>query len=122
MTDSPTITTYRWSSDRSEDRFTVENPATGQTITVVQGGGVPEVDAAVRAAHRAFQDNWRWRSLITQYGGRYLVLAAGRSRRHHRVCLHESAEGLVRLAGVRPGARPGANGVAAPAAVRGGNR
>ncbi len=41
MADSPTIATYRWSSDRSEDQFTVDNPATGQTITVVQGGGVP---------------------------------------------------------------------------------
>jgi hypothetical protein len=27
MTDSPTIAIYHWSSGRSEDRFTVENPA-----------------------------------------------------------------------------------------------
>jgi acyl-CoA reductase-like NAD-dependent aldehyde dehydrogenase len=40
MTDNPTIATHRWSSHRPEDRFTVENPATGRTITVVQGGGV----------------------------------------------------------------------------------
>jgi betaine-aldehyde dehydrogenase len=62
MTDSPTIATCRRSSDRSEDRFTVENPAAGDIITIDQGGGVPEVDAAVQAAHHAFQNNWRWRS------------------------------------------------------------
>jgi Aldehyde dehydrogenase family len=68
MADNPTMATYRWSSDRSEDRFTVENPATGDTIAVVQGGGAPEVDAAVQAAHRAFQDNWRWRSPAERAG------------------------------------------------------
>lgn len=68
MTDDPTIVTYRWSSDRPEDRFPVENPATGQIITVVQGGGVPEVDAAVQAAHRAFQDGWRWRTAAERAG------------------------------------------------------
>jgi acyl-CoA reductase-like NAD-dependent aldehyde dehydrogenase len=62
MAGNPAIATYRWSSDRSEDRFPVENPATGQIITVVQGCGVPEVDAVVQAAHRAFQDGWRWRT------------------------------------------------------------
>ena len=68
MADNPAMATYRWSSDRSEDRLTVENPATGDTIAVVQGGGVPEVDAAVQAAHRAFQDNWRWRSPAERAG------------------------------------------------------
>jgi acyl-CoA reductase-like NAD-dependent aldehyde dehydrogenase len=62
MPDNTAIATYRWSSDRPEDRFPVENPATGQVITVVQGGGAPETDAAVQAAHRAFQDDWRWRT------------------------------------------------------------
>ena len=62
MSDNTAIATYRWSSDRPEDRFPVENPATGQVITVVQGGGAPETGAAVQAAHRAFQDDWRWRT------------------------------------------------------------
>jgi acyl-CoA reductase-like NAD-dependent aldehyde dehydrogenase len=62
MPDTPTIATYRWSSDRPEDRFPVENPATGQVITIVQGGAAAEVDAAVQAAHRAFTDDWRWRT------------------------------------------------------------
>ena len=55
-------TTCRWSSDRAEDRCPVENPATGQVTTVVQGGGVPETDAAVRAAHCVFEQDWRSRS------------------------------------------------------------
>ncbi len=31
-------------------------------IAVVQGGGPAEVDAAVEAAHAAFEDDWRWRT------------------------------------------------------------
>jgi acyl-CoA reductase-like NAD-dependent aldehyde dehydrogenase len=62
MTDNPTIATYRWSSDLPEHRFPVENPATGQVIIVVQGGGAAEIDAAVQAAHRAFSEDWRWRT------------------------------------------------------------
>jgi acyl-CoA reductase-like NAD-dependent aldehyde dehydrogenase len=52
-------TTCRWSSQDEGDRFTVENPANGDVIAVVQGGGAAEVDGAVRAAHQAFQ-TWRW--------------------------------------------------------------
>jgi hypothetical protein len=32
-------TTYRWSSTDEADRFGVEDPATGEVITIVQGGG-----------------------------------------------------------------------------------
>jgi acyl-CoA reductase-like NAD-dependent aldehyde dehydrogenase len=56
------ITTYRWSSKDEIDRFPVEDPATGEVITVVQGGGPDEVSAAVEAAHRAFETDWRWRT------------------------------------------------------------
>lgn len=54
--------TYRWSSAGEADSFSVENPATGEVIAVVQGGGAAEVDAAVEAAHQAFTTDWRWRS------------------------------------------------------------
>jgi acyl-CoA reductase-like NAD-dependent aldehyde dehydrogenase len=57
----PDLTTCRWSSNDPADRFPVEDPATGKVITLVQGGGTAEVDAAVEAAHRAFQTDWRWR-------------------------------------------------------------
>lgn len=55
------VSRYRWSSNRAEDQFPVENPATGEVITVVQGGGEAEVNAAVQAAHAAFENDWRWR-------------------------------------------------------------
>ena len=57
----PELTTYRWSSNDPADRFPVEDPATGEVITLVQGGGAAQVNAAVEAAHRAFQTDWRWR-------------------------------------------------------------
>ena len=61
-------TATRWSSDRPEDRFPVENPATGQVITVVQGGGAPEIDGAVNAAHRAFTRDWSRRAPADRAG------------------------------------------------------
>ena len=57
----PELSAFRWSSNDPADRFPVEDPATGEVITLVQGGGTAEVDAAVEAAHRAFQADWRWR-------------------------------------------------------------
>ncbi len=56
------LTRYRWSSDDEDDRFPVENPATGKVITDVQGGGAKQMNAAVEAAHRAFATDWRWRA------------------------------------------------------------
>jgi acyl-CoA reductase-like NAD-dependent aldehyde dehydrogenase len=58
----PELTTFRWSSSAETDRFAVEDPATGQVIAVIQGGGPEQVDAAVEAAHRAFETDWRWRT------------------------------------------------------------
>lgn len=58
----PEVSSYRWSSQDEADRFPVEDPATGEVITLVQGGGTAEVNAAVEAAHRAFQADWRWRT------------------------------------------------------------
>ena len=58
----PQLSKYRWSSDDEADRFSLENPSTGEVITVIQGGGAAEVDAAVQAAHQAFVTDWRWRT------------------------------------------------------------
>src|ERR1700759_3937779 len=58
----PTITRFTWSSDDPNDRFDVHDPATGELITTVQGGGPAEVDKAVQVAHDAFHNDWRWRS------------------------------------------------------------
>lgn len=57
--DLPVYST-RWSSNRVEDQFIVDNPATGKPIAIVQGGGAQEVDAAVRAGDKAFNEHWRW--------------------------------------------------------------
>jgi hypothetical protein len=55
----PELSTFRWSSNDPAGRFPVEDPATGEVITLVQGGGAAQVDAAVEAAHRAFQADRR---------------------------------------------------------------
>lgn len=52
----------RWSSDREQDSFVVDEAATGQPLAEVQGGGAAEVDQAVRSAHSAFHSHWRGRS------------------------------------------------------------
>lgn len=48
------VVTVRWSSPSPELRFTVDDPVRGRPLAVVAGCGSEEVDAAVRAAHRAF--------------------------------------------------------------------
>jgi acyl-CoA reductase-like NAD-dependent aldehyde dehydrogenase len=80
VTGFPALSAYRWSSDRASDQFPVENPATGAVITTVQGGAAPEVDGAVRAAHHAFQSDWRWRAAAER--GRYLLDAADLLENH----------------------------------------
>jgi len=50
-----------WSSGEPAHAFAVENPATGEVIATVRGGGAAEIDAAVRRAHEAFEQDWRWR-------------------------------------------------------------
>ena len=59
---STSITRYRWSSVKQEESFPVENPATGELITTVQGGGLTEIDSAVQAANKAFEHDWRHRT------------------------------------------------------------
>ena len=44
---------------RSGERFVTENPATGQPLAEVAAGDAADIDAAVRAARRAFDDG-RW--------------------------------------------------------------
>lgn len=53
------LSLFPLSSDEPSHRFEVHNPATGEVITTVQGGGVAEVEKAVNDAQRAFNE-WRW--------------------------------------------------------------
>ncbi|BBZ46144.1 aldehyde dehydrogenase family protein [Mycobacterium parmense] len=68
---APPLTSIRtrWSSPSTDDQFVVENPATGQTVTVVQGAGPEEVDQAVRAAHAA---HLHWKRRPARERGRHL--------------------------------------------------
>jgi len=61
----PGLSIFRWSSDDPADRFPVEDPATGEVITIVQGGGAAEVDAAVssRSTGRRSTPAARWHPL-----------------------------------------------------------
>ncbi len=70
----------RWSSSESADVFEVDEPATGRLLARVQGAGVAEVDAAVTAARRAFDDHWSRRTARER--GRLLLAAAEHLRRH----------------------------------------
>jgi betaine-aldehyde dehydrogenase len=72
-------TRVRWSSDDPDDRFIVHDPATGAELAVVQGSGVAQVDAAVRAAYAAHED---WRVRPANERGRYLRKAADLLRAH----------------------------------------
>ncbi|MET8828058.1 aldehyde dehydrogenase family protein [Streptomyces sp. NPDC004610] len=75
--DHDEVRTTRWSSDRAEDRFTVDDPATGRRLAVVQGAGDAEVDGAVRAAHQGFL-SWSRRTPVER--GRLLLEVAGKIR------------------------------------------
>ncbi|WP_372665878.1 aldehyde dehydrogenase family protein [Amycolatopsis kentuckyensis] len=77
--DLETVVKGRWSSQREEDRFVVDDPATGHRLATVQGGGVAEVDAAVRAAHQGFLA-WSRRPPVER--GRLLLEVARRIRLH----------------------------------------
>ncbi|KAJ5718559.1 hypothetical protein N7488_004205 [Penicillium malachiteum] len=58
---APLLTTRSSCNDGSQ-KFAVNNPATGETITTVQAGDKDNVHEAVLSAHKAFETDWRWRS------------------------------------------------------------
>ena len=74
-----TRTRTRWSSASTDDQFVVENPATGQAVTVVQGAGPVEVDQAVRKAYVAHP---RWKQRPARERGAYLRKIADIIRAH----------------------------------------
>lgn len=60
----PSVLKVRHSSPSDDPKlqFPIHNPATGEIITHLQSGTSKEVDAAVQAAEKAYQADWRWRS------------------------------------------------------------
>ncbi|MDT5223425.1 MAG: betaine-aldehyde dehydrogenase [Mycobacterium sp.] len=73
------VTRTRWSSQSTDDQFVVENPATGQPVALIQGGGPDQVDRAVRAAQAA---QLEWRQRPARERGRYLRRVADVIRAH----------------------------------------
>ena len=69
-----------WSSGRAEDAFDVHDPATGEVVATVGGGGAAEVDAAVRRACRAYDEVWR--HVPARERGRLLFACARVVREH----------------------------------------
>jgi hypothetical protein len=45
-TQAPELTTFRWSSHDQADQIPVEDPATGEVITIVEGGGAAEASGS----------------------------------------------------------------------------
>lgn len=74
------VNRYRWSSNDDADSFAVMDPSTGEPIALVQGGGAAQIDLAVRAAHRTFCADWRWRT--GRERGALLLKIAQRLREH----------------------------------------
>jgi len=69
----------RWSSDDDADRFTVDDPATGRPLAVIQGAGAEQVDQAVRAAHEA---HFAWKARTPRERGKWLWKVAQVIREH----------------------------------------
>lgn len=69
----------RWSSEDDADRFTVDNPATGKPLVVVQGAGADQVDQAVRTAYQA---HFAWKARLPRERARYLWQIAEQIREH----------------------------------------
>lgn len=58
----PEISSFALSGNDTSKRFPVHNPATGKVITTIQAGDAATAETAIKAAHKAYQSDWRWRS------------------------------------------------------------
>jgi betaine-aldehyde dehydrogenase len=72
----------RWVAGRSGATFPVHDPSTEEVIAHVQDGGPADVDRAVAAARRAF-DEGPWATTTAQERGRILLRLAEKVRQHH---------------------------------------
>jgi betaine-aldehyde dehydrogenase len=68
-----------WVDARSGRTFEVMNPATGEPMATAPDGGAEDVDRAVKAARRAFDEGWR--DVTAQERGRVLFRLADTVRR-----------------------------------------
>src|SRR5580658_6834985 len=62
----------RWLDSASGKTFPTINPATGETICQVAEGDKADIDKAVKAARKAFEDGSPWRRMNASDRGRLL--------------------------------------------------
>jgi len=72
----------KWVEATSGKKFAVHNPATEEVLTHVAEGGAADVDKAVKAARRAFDDNSPWRRMTDSERGRVLYKFADLLEKH----------------------------------------
>ena len=73
----------RWVDARDGERFDVFDPATGEVIATAPRSKQADVDAAVTAARRTFDDGSWWPGVSPRDRGRILLRAADVIRREH---------------------------------------
>src|SRR5215467_6267615 len=61
-----------WTESASGETFATLNPATEETLAQVQSGNAEDIDRAVRAARRAFDDGSEWRRMTASDRGRLI--------------------------------------------------
>lgn len=61
----------RWTDAASGKTFETPNPATGETLARIAEGGAEDIDRAVRAARRAFEDG-PWSRMTPSDRGRII--------------------------------------------------
>ena len=99
----------KWVDARDGQRFDVFDPATGEVIATAPDSGAVDVDAAIDAARRRFDDGTWWPGTPARERGRILLRAADVVRREH-----ERRARMESLVAGQPsgGARVGVDGVA----------
>jgi aldehyde dehydrogenase (NAD+) len=70
-----------WVTPASGEAFDTANPATGKPLATIAQAGQPEVDAAVKAARKAFES---WSKLSGHERARYLYAIARQIQKHSR--------------------------------------
>ena len=91
----PAKSDFRWSCKDTAKSFAVDNPATGKSITTVQGGNAETATAAVQASQQAFEKAWRWKT--RQERSTLLLKGADELQKHT-----EELAGLLTLENGKP--------------------
>ncbi len=73
----------QWADAASGKTFETPNPATGETLARVAEGGAEDIDRAVRAARKAFDDG-PWSRMTPSERGRIKGDVGGRVQRRDR--------------------------------------